>query len=83
MSKFQCKYCGNSASSISSLTAGSCFHHPLGSNSGKHALYEGSEKPKYSCKYCGNTASSISSLTGGSCFRHPIGSNKGRHEPAL
>lgn len=83
MSKFQCKYCGTSASSISSLTGGSCSRHPLGSNKGWHALYEGSEKPKYSCKYCGTSASSISSLTGGSCSRHPNGSNKGKHEPAM
>ena len=56
---------------------------PLGSNKGKHKLYEGSEKSKYTCKYCGNGYSSISSLTASSCSRHPNGSNKGKHSPAL
>lgn len=83
MSNFYCEYCGTKNSSISSLTAGSCSRHPLGSNKGKHKLYEGSEKAKYSCKFCGTSASSISSLTAGSCSRHPQGSNKGKHSPTL
>ena len=83
MSKFLCKYCGTSASTVSSLTANSCSRHPLGPNKGKYALYEGSEKAQYVCKYCGTKASSISSLTANSCSRHPNGANKGKHEPAM
>ncbi len=83
MSNYYCKHCGTKYSSISSLTAGSCFRHPAGSNKGKHALYEGAEKSRYECKFCGTGYSSLSSLTAGSCYRHPIGSNKGRHEAAL
>ncbi len=83
MSKVQCKHCGTSSSSISSLTSMPCNRHPLGSGKGKHVLYEGSEKPKYTCKYCGSSSSSISSLTSVYCNRHPNGSGKGMHEPAL
>ena len=83
MSNFYCEYCGNSRSSVSSLTTSSCSLHPLGSNKGKHKLYEGSEKEKYTCKYCGNDRSSLSSLVSSSCSRHPNGSNKGKHSPAL
>jgi len=78
-----CKYCGYKASSIQNLTINSCLRHPLGSNKGKHALYEGDETGPYECKYCGTSASSIHSLTGNHCSRHPLGSNKGNHEPAL
>ena len=81
--KFYCEYCGHSASSVQSLTAGSCVRHPNGANKGKHKLYEGSEKSRYTCKYCGHSASSITSLTAGSCVRHPNGQNKGKHAPAL
>ena len=81
--KFYCQYCGTSASSVSSLTNGSCSKHPAGNYKGNHALYEGGEKSQYTCKYCGNQASSISSLTNGSCSRHPNGSYKGHHAPAL
>jgi hypothetical protein len=77
MAKLQCKWCGTSTSSISSLTANLCSRHP---NKGRHELYEGSEKSKYICKYCGMSASSISTLTANNCSRHP---NKGKHEPAL
>lgn len=80
---YYCKYCGAKASSIASLTGNSCSRHPDGANKGKHALYEGTEKPSYACKYCGTGASSISSLTGNSCSRHPLGTNKGKHAPAL
>lgn len=83
MAKFYCEYCGTSASSVSSLTGGSCQRHPNGAYKGKHKLYEGSEKSKYTCKYCGTSASSIASLTGGSCQRHPDGAYKGKHAPAL
>jgi len=82
MANFYCKYCGSKASSVASLTGSSCSRHPLGSNKGKHTLFEGSEKSQYTCKYCGSKASSIASLTGSSCSRHPNGSNKGKHEPA-
>ena len=44
---YYCKYCGTKAPSIASLTASPCFRHPAGANKGKHALYEGAEKPKY------------------------------------
>ena len=80
---YYCKYCGAKASSIANLTSSSCSRHPAGPNKGKHALYEGAEKPKYACKFCGTSASSISSLTSSLCARHPLGSNKGHHEPAL
>jgi DNA-directed RNA polymerase subunit RPC12/RpoP len=83
MANFYCEYCGNKASTVSSLTAGYCLRHPDGSNKGRHKLYEGSEKSQYVCKYCGNKASTISSLTAGTCLRHPLGSNKGKHLPAL
>jgi len=79
MPKYYCKYCGASASSVSSLTAGSCSRNPV--KGGKHVLYEGSEKSQYVCKYCGIKASTISTLTAGTCYRHP---NKGgKHEPML
>lgn len=83
MAKFFCKYCGTFSSSVSGLTASSCFRHPLGPNKGKHVLYEGSEKAQYVCKYCGTKSSTISSLAACSCFRHPNGANKGKHEPAM
>ena len=80
---YYCKYCGIKAASIASLTSSTCQRHPSGANKGKHAFYEGSEKPKYACKHCGSSASTISSLTASLCQRHPLGVNKGRHEPAL
>jgi len=83
MANFYCEYCGQKHSSVSSLTSGSCFRHPSGSNKGKHSLYQGSEKSQYVCRFCGQKHSSISSLTSGSCFRHPNGANKGKHAPAL
>ena len=83
MANFYCEYCGTKSSSVSSLTSGSCARHPLGANKGKHALYQGSEKPQYTCKYCGTKSSSISSLTSGFCARHPNGANKGHHSPAM
>ncbi|WP_074781391.1 hypothetical protein [Kaistella jeonii] len=83
MANFYCEYCGTKATSIATLTASSCQHHPNGSNKGKHKLYEGIEKTKYSCKYCGTSASSIKNLVINSCHRHPNGSNKGKHAVAL
>jgi len=83
MANFYCEHCGTKRSSVSSLTSGSCPRHPLGSNKGRHKLYEGSEKSQYTCKYCGTNRSSISSLTSGSCSRHPDGANKGKHSPSL
>jgi DNA-directed RNA polymerase subunit RPC12/RpoP len=83
MANFYCEYCGAKYSSVSSLTSNSCPKHPLGSNKGKHKLYEGSEKAQYTCKYCGAKYSTISSLTSNSCPKHPNGSNKGKHAPAL
>ena len=77
MAKVQCKGCGSSFSSISSMTVSNCNRHP---NKGRHELYEGSEKSKYTCKNCGSGFSSISSMTASNCSRHP---NKGRHEPVL
>lgn len=47
MAKYYCEYCGTVRSSVSSLTASSCHRHPLGTNKGRHKLYEGSEKAKY------------------------------------
>ena len=83
MANFYCEYCGQKFSSVSSLTGSSCARHPLGSNKGKHKLYEGSEKAKYICKYCGQSFSLISSMTNSNCSSHPDGSNKGKHAPAL
>ena len=80
---YYCKHCGTKAASIASLTSSLCSRHPDGPNKGKHALYEGAEKPRYECKYCGSGASSISSLTASPCSRHPLGIHKGKHEPAL
>ncbi len=79
---YYCKHCGNRASSIASLTAATCFRHPVGAHKGKHALYEGDERSKFECKHCGTDASSMSSLTPATCFRDPLGANKGHHEPA-
>ena len=83
MANYYCEYCGHKASSIQSLTSAACPRHPLGSNKGKHKLYEGSEKDKYTCKYCGHSSSTLATLTSASCPRHPDGSNKGKHAPAL
>ena len=68
--KVYCKYCGRSASSVSSLTSNSCSKNTEGKY---HVPYEGSEKSKYECKYCGRSASSISSLTANSCSKNPSG----------
>ncbi len=83
MANFYCEYCGQNFSSVTNLTANICVKHPLGSNKGKHKLYEGSEKAKYTCKYCGQSFNSISSMTANICVRHPNGSNKGKHAPSL
>jgi len=83
MAKFYCEYCGMEYSSVRTLTSCACSRHPLGSNKGKHKLYEGSEKSKYTCKYCGIQYSSIRTMTSCSCSRHPDGANKGKHSPAL
>lgn len=77
MPNYYCKCCGTKASSISSLTSGSCSMNDEGKY---HVLYEGSEKSKYSCKYCGTTSHSIFSLVGGSCSKNPNGKH---HGPAL
>lgn len=74
--KFYCKWCGQSYSSVSSLTSGSCSRNPEGK---RHELYEGSEKTQYTCKYCGQKYSSISSLTSGSCSKSP----HKKHHPAM
>lgn len=68
MPRYYCKWCGSSASSVSSLTSGSCSKNPVGR---KHEPYEGEEKKFYFCKYCGTRGSSISSLTSGSCSKSP------------
>ena len=83
MAKVYCKYCGNSFSDVRALSSGMCQRHPDGVNKGRHALYEGDEKPQYTCKYCGNRFHDIRSMTAGMCHRHPDGVNKGRHSPAL
>ena len=83
MPNYYCKYCGRSASSVSSLTSGICHRHPAGPNKGKHALYEGSEKSKYTCKNCGRQFLNLPALTSSVCQRHPDGPNKGKHQPAL
>ena len=70
--KYYCKYCGDSAMSISSLTSRSCKKNPNGEN---HVPYEGSEKSQYYCMYCGDSAMSISSLTFRSCKKNPNGEN--------
>lgn len=83
MANFYCEYCGNKASSVQTLVSGYCLRHPLGTNKGKHKVYEGSEKSRYTCKYCGNQSPSIQSLVSGYCLRHPDGVNKGKHAPML
>lgn len=83
MPNFYCEYCGRSASSVQSLTAGYCHQHPSGPGMGKHKLYEGSEKDVYTCKYCGRSNRDLRTLTAGFCHRHPNGVNKGKHSPAL
>ena len=83
MTNYYCENCGTKYSSLSSLTSNFCLRHPLGSNKGKHVLYEGSEKSQYTCKFCGVSYSNLSSLTSNTCPRHPNGSNKGKHSPAL
>ena len=74
--KFYCKWCGQSYSSVSSLTSGLCSRNPEGN---RHELYEGSEKSQYTCKYCGQKYSSLSSLTLGICSKSP----HKKHHPAL
>ncbi|MBC7365559.1 MAG: hypothetical protein H7343_01910 [Undibacterium sp.] len=83
MPNYYCQHCGTKATSVAQLTANPCYRHPDAPNRGKHALYEGSEKPSYTCKYCGTKSSSISSLTSNPCYRHPTGANKAKHSPAL
>jgi DNA-directed RNA polymerase subunit RPC12/RpoP len=83
MANFYCEYCGKKYPSVLNLTSVTCHRHPLGSNRGKHKLYEGSEKAKYTCKYCGKEYPSLINLTSVSCHRHPNGSNKGKHSPTL
>lgn len=80
---FYCEYCGHKFPDVRQLVTASCSRHPLGSNKGKHKLYEGTEKSLYLCKYCGRKFPSIMVMTGGTCANHPNGSNKGRHAPAL
>jgi DNA-directed RNA polymerase subunit RPC12/RpoP len=75
MANFYCKHCGHKAPSIQVLTGQPCPKHPLGSNKGRHELYEGAEKSKYSCKYCGHSAPSIQVLVGQPCPKHPDGNN--------
>lgn len=77
---YYCEYCGGKYSSISSLTSNSCPRYPY-DGTGKHKLYEGTEKPQYYCKYCGQGYSSISTLTSNTCPRNPNGNR--RHSPAL
>lgn len=79
MGNYYCEYCGSKHASVFGLTHDSCPRHP--DNSGKHKLYEGSEKVQYTCKYCGQMANSIFSLTLDNCFRNSVG--KGKHAPAL
>ena len=74
--KYYCKYCGDSATSIHSLTFRSCSQNPEGKN---HVPYEGSEKKQYYCMYCGDSATSIHSLTFRSCSKNPYGK---KHVPA-
>lgn len=76
MSKFFCKWCGTSHSTVSNLTSNSCSRNPEGK---KHELYEGSEKDKYTCKYCGVQHSTLSNLTSNSCSKSP----HKKHHPAL
>ncbi len=83
MANFYCEYCGTKYPSVASLTNGSCMRHPNGGGTGKHKLYEGSEKSQYTCKYCGTNYPSLPSLTNGHCMRHPNGAGKGKHAPAL
>jgi transcription elongation factor Elf1 len=74
--KFYCKWCGQSYSSVATLTATSCSRNPEGK---KHELYEGSEKSQYTCKYCGQKYSSLSTLTATSCSKSP----HKKHHPAM
>jgi len=76
MANFYCKWCGSKSSSVSSLTANGCSRNPEGK---KHALYEGSEKPRYTCQCCGSKSSSLSSLTANGCSK----SSTKNHQPAL
>ena len=71
----ECKYCGDSHSSVRILTAGRCRKNPHGEH---HEPYDGEEQDRYFCKYCGDTKSSIRSLTSGRCRKNPYGEY---HEP--
>lgn len=79
MPNYYCEYCGAKHASVFGLVNDNCPRHP--NNSGKHKLYEGTEKQEYTCKYCGRTANSIFSLTLDNCFNNPSGRRK--HAPAL
>lgn len=81
--QYYCTFCGENASSISSLTSSTCYRHPNGPYKGHHQIYEGSIKSRYECEYCGQSASSISSLTSSTCYRHPNGPYKGHHKPYI
>lgn len=70
MANYYCKYCGDSGSSIRSLTNGRCSKNPTIQK--YHVPYEGREKSKYYCKYCGDSSSSIRSLTNGRCSKNPM-----------
>lgn len=83
MPTYLCQQCGTKFTSIPNLTSSPCFRHPLGSNKGKHKLFEGGEKATYDCKYCGTSNNNLANLIAAPCFRHPDGANKGKHSPAL
>lgn len=83
MANYYCVYCGSKFTNVASLTSGWCVKHPAGINSGRHVLYEGSEKDRYTCKYCGLQAPSIIALVSTWCVKHPDGINAGKHTPSL
>jgi transcription elongation factor Elf1 len=81
--KFYCKYCGQSFSSVQSLTQNWCLKNPAGKSGQRHVLYEGGEKAQYTCKYCGQKFASLQSLTHNWCLKNPAGKTGQPHEAAL
>jgi len=65
MSKYVCKYCGQSGDSPSSVCSGTCSKSPTK----HHEIISG--QSNYVCKYCGQSHPSPSSLLSGSCSKSP------------
>lgn len=75
MAKYYCKWCGQSFSSVQSMSSAKCRKNP---NGDYHELYEGSEKSKYQCKWCGQSFPSLFVMGGAKCRKNP---HNDHHDP--